>query len=203
MKRILARTFALGGVLAAAGFVAGCSSNPLPSLTTGSLFGSKPDAAAAAAAPAGTAAPGVAAAAPVANGPKNDPTSRTLQVSRIAARAQRCGFNFDPVRLKGNFMAAEGAQPGADATQLGKLDQTYDSAFRGTLKATTKDEDYCTDARNGHIKAELARHLAGDYTPGTAFKDPAAANEGGVFDNLFGNKDGKEYKSPTLPTNNL
>jgi len=177
----------VAATLAAA--LSGCSSNPLPSLTTGSLFGSKPDAAAAAAA---------AKPAEV----KNDPTTRTLQVARIAARAQRCGFNFDPARLKSNFMASEGAQPGADVAELGKLDSFYNSAFNGTLKAVTKDEDYCSQARTQHIKAELARHLAGDFTPGAPFKDPNAADSG-LFDGWFSGKGNSDYKTPGLPTNNL
>lgn len=187
MQPTAARNFRLGTALLVLG-LSGCSNAPLPSLSTGSLFGSKPDAVAAAAKPE----------------PKNDPTTRTLQVSRIAARAQRCGFNFDAAKLKGNFMAAEGAQPGSDVAQLGKLDSVYNSSFAGTLKAITKEGDYCSDARTTHIKAELARHLAGDYTPGTAFKDPNAGDSGGILDNMFGNNGGESgYKSPTLPTNNL
>lgn len=172
---------------AAAALLAGCSSNPLPSLTTGSLFGAKPDAAAA------------AKAAEI----KNDPTTRTLQVSRIAARAQRCGFNFDPQRLKTSLIASEASQPGVDVAELGKLDQVYTSAFNGTLKAVSKDPDYCTEARNAHIKTELARHLAGDFTPGAPFKDPNEKADTGLFGNGFFGSGSGEYKSPTLPTNNL
>jgi len=173
----MAMARSLSAVSALALCLGGCASNPLPSLTTGSLFGSKPDATAAAAA---------AKPADI----KNDPTTRTLQVARIAARAQRCGFNFDPVRLKANFMASEGQQPGADVAELGKLDSVYTSAFNGTLKGVSKDEDYCTEARNQHIKTELARHLAGDYAPGTAFKDANATKEAGLFDNWWSGSGG-------------
>lgn len=176
------------GAVSAVLMLGGCASDPLPSLTTGSLFGAKPDAAAAAAKAAE---------------PKNDPMSRTLQVARIAARAQRCGFNFDPQRLKSNFMASEGAQPGADAAELGKLDHIYDSAFNGTLKATSKTEDYCTELRSAHIKAELGRHLAGDFTPGKAFKDPNDKGDEGLFSGWFGSGGNSNYKGTTLPTNNL
>lgn len=173
--------------------LAGCANAPLPSLTTGSLFGSKPDAAAAA----------TPAAAPVV---RNDPTTRTLQVSRVAAKAQRCGFNFDPARLKGSFLAAEGAQGGIDVTELAKLDKVYTSSFSGTTKAVSADEGYCSAARNAHVKADLARHLKGDYAPGEAFKDPNADDDGGLFSGSGGIFDGSgsgTYKSPTLPTNNL
>jgi hypothetical protein len=179
---------------AAAASLAACANAPLPSLTTGSLFGSKPDAQAAA----------TPAAAPVV---KNDATSRALQVSRVAAKAHRCGFHFDEAKLKGNFMASEGAQGGADVAELGKLDKVYTATFGGTLKAATADEAYCSSARTAHVKADLSRHLTGDYAPGTAFKDPDADDEGGMFSGsggIFdGGSGGSTYKAPTLPTNNL
>lgn len=188
MQRSTAERLRNGAVLIALTLsLAACANNPLPSLSTGSLFGSKPDAQAAAAKPE----------------IKNDPTTRTLQVSRLAARAKRCGYNFDAQKLKANFMTSEGAQPGADVAELGKLDNVYNSAFAGALKAVTKDEDYCSDARNAHIKAELARHLAGDFTPGQPFKDPNAGDEGGIFDGLLsGNGGNADYHGPTLPTDN-
>ena len=184
------RSFALGSIAALA--MAGCAASPLPSLTTGSLFGSKPDAQAAT----------PAAAAVV----RNDPTSRALQVGRVAAKAQRCGFYFDAGKLKSNFMAAEGALGGTDVTELAKLDKVYGASFAGTLKASTADEGYCSTARTAHIKADLTRHLASDYSPGTAFKDPDAEDDGGLFAGSGGLFDGSSsasnYKAPTLPTDN-
>ncbi|MEQ1695756.1 MAG: hypothetical protein ABL901_07940 [Hyphomicrobiaceae bacterium] len=163
--------------------VAGCSNAPLPSLTTGSLFGSKPDAQAAAAAPA----------QPVV---RNDPMMRTLQVSRTAAKAQRCGFNFDAAKLKGGLMASEGTQGGVDVAELAKLDKVYSGSFNGTMKATSADEGYCSDGRTKHIKAELARHLAGDYAPGDAFKDPNADDDGGIFSGSGGLLDPNSQGGP-------
>jgi hypothetical protein len=174
-----------GAALVACLALAGCANAPLPSLTTGSLFGSKPDA--------------QAAAAPV--------VRNALQVSRTAAKAQRCGFHFDSAKLKGSFMASEGAQPGADVAELGKLDKVYTSVFNGTTKAVSADEAYCSEARTKYIKNELTRHLAGDYSPGAAFQDPNAQDDGGLFAGSGGlldpNADTSTYKSPTLPTNNL
>ena len=170
----------------AAAALAGCSNAPLPSLTTGSLFGSKPD-----------------AAAPVV---KNDPMTRTLQVSRVAAKAQRCGYNLDTAKLKGNFLAGEGTQAGADVAELAKLDKVYTSSFNGTMKAASADEAYCSQARTAHVKADLTRHLAGDYAPGSPFKDPNAEEDGGLFSGSGGIFDGSAsatpYKSPSLPTDN-
>ena len=172
--------------------LSGCANAQLPSLTTGSLFGSKPDAAAAAA----TATPPTV---------RNDPLSRALQVSKVAAKSQRCGYNFDAAKLKSNFMAFEGAQGGADVAELAKLDKAYGAAFGGTMKAVTADEAYCSAARTAHVKADLARHLAGDYSPGVAFKDPNAEDDGGLFSGsggLFSGSADATYKQPTLPTDN-
>jgi hypothetical protein len=135
-----------------------------------------------------------------------DPTTRTLQVSRVAAKAQRCGFNLDAAKLKGNLLASEGNQGGADVAELAKLDKVYASSFNGTLKAASADESYCSPARTAHVKADLMRHLAGDYAPGQPFKDPDADDDGGLFSGSGGlldpNGGSGTYKSPTLPTDN-
>lgn len=144
--------------------LAGCAESSLPNLTTGSLFGSKPDA--------------QAAAAPKKPELRNDPLARTLQVSRVAARAKRCGFNFDPDKLKANFIASEGGQPGADAATLAKLDQNYTVTYNATLKVISGEEGYCSEGRNAHVRADLARHLAGDFAPSQAY---VQAEEPGLF----------------------
>jgi hypothetical protein len=127
-------------VLAMAG-LAGCGAS-LPSLSTGSLFG------------------GAQAAPPVA---QNDPVSRALDVGATSARAIKCGYNFDPAKLRGQFLTAETA---ANPDDAGKLAQIYDSAFSGVSKAVAaKGNDYCSAAKTARIKDALNRHLAGDYTP--------------------------------------
>lgn len=124
----------------AAASLGGCGAS-LPSLTTGSLFGGKP-------------------AAPVA---QNDGVSKALDVGANSARAIKCGYNFDPAKLRGQFLATETAANPADAEKLGQI---YDTAFRGISKAVaTKADDYCTAAKTARIKEALNRNLAGDYTP--------------------------------------
>ena len=75
----------------------------------------------------------------------------------------------------------------------------------GQMEAASADEGYCTQARTMHIKTELARHLAGDYVPGAAFKDPNAEDDGGLFSGsggLFDPKsDGTTFKQAS-PVNN-
>ncbi len=135
----------------AAAFLGGCGAS-LPNMT-GSLFG-------------GTTQP---AAAKI---PQNDNVARAMQVGGTAARAQKCGFNFDADKLRMQFLAAEGATAPADNTKTG---QVYDSAYRGVAKAlSTRSEDYCSQAKTTVIKNALARHMTGDYAP-----DNSGAGDGG------------------------
>lgn len=131
----------------------GCGAS-LPSLTTGSLFGGSN-------------------AAPVV---QNDPVSRAMEVGATSARAIKCGYNFDPSKLRTQFLAAETA---ANPDDAGKLGQVYDTTFNGVSKAiASQGAEYCTAAKTSRIKEALTRHLAGDYTP-----SPPEATED---DSLFG-----------------
>lgn len=152
--------------------LAGCSAGS--SLSTGSLFGGNKDAATQAA----------ASAAPVAT---SSPTSRAFQVGTVSARAVKCGYNFDPQKLRASFMAAE-VGAGADSADVPRIEQIYDVSFNGVAKATAEDPAYCSEARTREIKSELARHLAGDFTPPVRQK---AADSGGIFGDLA-SKDNKD-----------
>jgi hypothetical protein len=161
-------TVALFAVGVAIG-LAGCSSGS--GLTTGSLFGSedKP------AAPAQT----------------NDPTMRAFQVGTVSARAIKCGFNFDPAKLKASYLAYERGLAGATA-DLGKIERTYDASFNGVAKAVAGEADYCTATKTKTIKADLNRHLTGDYTPSALPEEP---KEEGLFSGWGsgGDSEGKGY----------
>jgi hypothetical protein len=150
--------------------VSGCGAS-IPGMTTGSLFGG--DA-------AKTAAPQVT----------NDPTSRAMQVGSVSARAQKCGFNFDAVKLRTQFLAAEApnlTNPG-DTEKVSKM---YDVAFNGISKAVAdQGEGYCTPSKTSKIKEALNRHLAGDYTP--APPEPVV-EESSVFGD-FGTAPGGTFK---------
>ena len=119
--------------------LAGCSGGS-SGLTTGALLGeSKP-------------------AAPV-----NDAPARAFQVGTASARAVKCGFNFDPAKLKTNYLAYEKQQPGGQDTS--KVERIYDVSFNGVAKAVAAEGDYCSPTKTTSIKSALTRHLAGDYTP--------------------------------------
>lgn len=144
---------AVTGVCLAALWLGGCSGgpSPLPSLTTGSLFG-KSDAQVAA-----------AKVDPLAPLP-DTPVNRALQVGMTSARATKCGFNFDGPGLKSKFLAAE-AQSGVAVEELAKVEKIYGSAYNAVAKTVAKKDDYCHAEKVKLIKADLGQVLAGNYAP--------------------------------------
>ena len=85
------------------------------------------------------------------------------QLAPSSARAQRCGFYFDPAKLRTSYLAYESRQSAGE--QLAKAEKTYDSTFQAIRQRAASDPDYCTDAKSAEIKKELTRHLAGDFKP--------------------------------------
>ncbi len=163
-----------------------CSGGPaLPSLSTGSVSSTTPQPGATATAQA--TAPAV----------KNDPTQRAFQVGSTSARAVKCGFYFDPGRLKQQFLAAE-ATMGTPVADMAKVEKIYDISFNGISRGIAPKEDYCTQAKSKEIKEDLTRHLAGDYTPREVKK--VAADDGGFFGNLFDGGSDEVDKGPKMGT---
>ena len=114
---------------------------------------------------------------------KDDPLARPTQVAWTAARAQRCGFNFDAATMKRNYLAYEASQ-GAAQPQLATLEKAYDQSFAVVTK-TAQTPNYCTDKKAQAIKADLTRHLGGDYAPRVLEVKPQPT--GGMFDGLASN----------------
>src|SRR5512134_3922407 len=54
-----------------------------------------------------------------------DPLARPIQVAWTSARASHCGFMFDPVKLKADFMAEE-ARRGVNQYELQRYSEAYD-----------------------------------------------------------------------------
>jgi hypothetical protein len=163
-------------VVAAA--LAGCSG--ASGLTTGSLFGSDETK------PTQTAAV------------VNDPAMRAFQVGTVSARAVKCGFNFDPAKLKANYLAYERALggPGAD---LSKVERIYDVSFNAVAKAVSTENDYCSATKTKTIKADLARHLAGDYAPSPL---PKRQEEEGLFSGWGSSSGSSEGVKTRFPGDN-
>ena len=129
---------------------------------------------------------------------QSDPTARALQVGTTSARALKCGYNFDPVKLRTQFLAAESAANPAGTDQLAKI---YDTAFNGVTKAVAaQGEAYCSDIKVAQIKEALTRHLAGDYQP----PPQAPAQDDGIFGSMGSTNSGdseyakKMQANPTL-----
>jgi hypothetical protein len=146
--------------------LAGCSAGS--GLTTGALLGDDKPAA-----------------------PVNDAPARAFQVGTASARAVKCGFNFDPAKLKTNYIAYEKQQPGGQDTA--KIERIYDVSFNGVAKAVAAEGEYCSEAKTKTIKADLGRHLAGDYTPRVEEKK----EEEGLFSGMgSSNGPGMKIKHP-------
>jgi hypothetical protein len=102
------------------------------------------------------------------------PMARPVAVAWTSARAKRCGFYFDPGKLRTSYLGYE-ARQGAAGEQLAKIESSYDSTFKLISDRVGADADYCSDRRGAEIKAELQRHLAGDFTPNLPKPKPVAA----------------------------
>ncbi|MBS0240719.1 MAG: hypothetical protein JSS20_00990 [Proteobacteria bacterium] len=136
------RIFAAVGCACLALTLAACSgSNPL---TTGTLLGGSSS----------------KEGAPL---PPESPIDRAKHVGTTSARAQRCGYVFDPATLRSNYVGTE-QQQGAAGDQLAKVEKAYDLAFTAESKTIAGDADYCSDGMTSRIKKDLNQVLAGDYS---------------------------------------
>ena len=122
-------------VLAALGLSAcsGPSGSGSSSLITGSVFSSAPK-------------------APV--NPDN-PTTRHTKVAMVSAAAVKCGFYFDPAKLRVTATQAAGGD---------KAPQEYDASYTRTATAIAGDAEFCNPGRVAIVKSDLNRHIAGDFT---------------------------------------
>ena len=86
------------------------------------------------------------------------PMARPISVAYTSARARRCGFYFDPGKLRSAYLAYEvparrcRRPAGQDPEQL-RLHLRHD------LAAHRRGRRYCTDKKGVDIKADLQRHL--------------------------------------------
>jgi hypothetical protein len=92
-----------------------------------------------------------------------NPLARPMAVAWTSARAEKCGFYFDPVKLRASYLAYEAKQ--ANPEQLGRAQHVYDTTFKSIGQRIATNPDYCTSRKSDEIKADLQRHLAGDFSP--------------------------------------
>ena len=122
---------------------------------------------------------------------RDDPMMRALHVGANSARAVKCGYHFDPAKLKSQFMAAQGAAV-TDPQMIAKVNKAYDTGFNGVTKAISDPKTYCTPHKTATIKTALQKNLAGDYSPPPKKR---VANTGGGFFDIF-DADVAEEKGP-------
>jgi hypothetical protein len=163
MTNLVRALFAAGLVLGPAGLVGCGASGPGTGagLTTASILGDTPS----------------AASGETLGIRNDDPMARPVQVGWTSARAQKCGFNFDAARLKSTYLAYEASQGG----NVANAEKIYDQTANTIRTRTGPAEEYCTDRKSREIKADLTRHLAGDYTPNLPQPKPDVAQCGGIF----------------------
>lgn len=138
----------------------------------------------------GASTPSLTGAAGAAPAVPNDPVSRAFQVGTASSRAMKCGFHFDPAKLKAAFLAAEAAA-GATPEDMARIEKNYDVSATVLTRTVAQEENYCTSFKL--IKADLTRHLAGDFTPGPPHPKEEQ-EEGGLFD--FALKPGASSTAP-------
>jgi hypothetical protein len=125
----------------------------------------------------------------------DDPLARPTQVGWTVARAQKCGFNFDAPKMRASFLATE-QQRGVTGDLLTKVEKSYDQTVATVRSNIAENADYCTDARSALIKADLQRHLAGDYA--SKLQDPKKKVAGGSFFEGWGYNEPDKFDSKTI-----
>ncbi len=148
----MTRTWMLGAVAVLAVTLSACSGGG--GLTTASLLGTpaKPEV--------------------------DEPTERALHSAAISARATKCGYNFNPIKLREAYLASEAAN-GATPEQMAKLGQSYDFTVTTVSKQISKPEEYCTESKTREVSTQLNKQLAGDFRSPTK---PALPKSAGWFD---------------------
>jgi len=92
-----------------------------------------------------------------------DPMAGLKQAASTSAKASRCGFYFDPVKLKAGALAAEAQKnPAPEARQ--KAEHVYDLT-RASVTKLLDEAGSCSQAELAQVREDLPRYLAGDFGP--------------------------------------
>lgn len=94
----------------------------------------------------------------------NTPENRAVQVGWTVAGAYYCGFNVPREQMRAAYLAYERKQ-GAAPDQLAALERSYDVTYATGLETMRKQPNFCNAKRVEAIRADLQRHLKGDYAP--------------------------------------
>ena len=93
-----------------------------------------------------------------------DPLARPIQVGWTSARATYCGFVFDPMQLRAQYLASE-QRAGVPPDQMQKIERAYDYTRTSVYDTIKDDPGYCNKERTAAIRKDLNRYLSGDYAP--------------------------------------
>lgn len=110
--------------------------------------------------------------------PVDEPTERALHSASISARATKCGYNFNAIKLRESFLASEAAN-GATPEQMAKLGQSYDFTVTTISKQISNPEQYCSESKTREVSAQLSKQLAGDFK---SPRKPPLPKSAGWFD---------------------
>jgi hypothetical protein len=94
--------------------------------------------------------------------PVDEPTERALNAAAVSVRASKCGYNFNPNKLRDSYLAYE-ASAGASPEQMAKLTQSYDFTRTTVSKQISNPEEYCSPDRTRQVSLDLNKQLAGDF----------------------------------------
>jgi len=90
-------------------------------------------------------------------------TERAMQAGATSARATKCGYNFDPAKLRQAYLNYEAAQ-GGTPDERAKAEKVFDFTRNSLTTKLAKEEGFCDEAKTKEIKAVLTRQLAGDFS---------------------------------------
>ena len=90
------------------------------------------------------------------------PPERAAHAGTVSAEAAKCGYNFDPLKLRAAYISYETAQ-GQSPEEVAKLTAIYDSTRGKLVSAIGKADEFCTEAQTEKTKKELTKELAGDF----------------------------------------
>jgi hypothetical protein len=115
----------------------------------------------------------------------DEPTQRALHSAAISARASKCGYNFDPNKLRDAYLASEAAA-GATPEQMTKLSQSYEFTRATISKQISNPEEYCSENTTRTVSAALTKQLAGDFK--APYKPPLPKNNNFWWDTSASDK---------------
>ncbi len=94
---------------------------------------------------------------------KADPLARPMHVAQTVARAERCGFYFQPETIKTSYLAHE-AGKGISPDELKKLELTYRITYAKIAKDIKEVEGYCSETILTEVREDLPPYAAGNFT---------------------------------------